>query len=409
VISQIRESNLKRTLFVQVPAFIGVRTVINTMVRMVYPFLPIFGRGLEVDLRMLTLAITFRSASGVLGPLLASVGDSYGRKTGMLFGISLFTAGAFIMVIWPSYPAFVLSLVLGIMANFVFIPSMQAFLGDRVPYERRGMVLGLSELGWSLSFILGVPLAGLVIDRHGWRAPFPWLTGLGLLAMLVIWLILPGDRPTAAVRPALMKNLGLVITFWPAISGILFALALSASNELVNLTFGTWLEQIFQVKIAALAVASAIIGISELSSEVMVTGLVDWLGKRRAVVIGLAVNGVAALALPFLGRSLTGALAGLFFIYLSFEFTLVSSLPLMTEVVPAARATFMSTYIAAMAVGRAAGALIVPIAYNLDAPGANQMGILPVMLVALSLDAIAFFALRSVKTAPAAEGEPAIA
>jgi predicted MFS family arabinose efflux permease len=408
VIPNIKVSLLKRSLYVQVPAFIGVRTVINTMMRMVYPFLPIFGRGLEVDLRLLTLAITFRSASGVLGPLLASVGDSHGRKTGMLFGMSLFTAGAFIMVLWPSYPAFFLSLVLGIMANFVFVPSMQAFLGDRVPYERRGLVLGLSELGWSLSFILGVPIVGLVISQQGWQAPFPWLTGLGVLATLTLWLILPSDRPSTVVRLALMKNLGLVITFLPAVAGIVFALALSASNELINLTFGTWLEGTFDVKIAALAVASAIIGVSELGGEVFSSGLVDWLGKRRAVVIGLTINGLAALGLPFLGQSLTGALTGLFFIYLTFEFTLVSSLPLMTEVLPAARATFMSTYIAAMAVGRAAGALIVPFAYNLDSPQSNQMGLLPIVLIAASLNVIAFIALRSVRTSLASEAEPMI-
>ena len=54
----------RNPLFVQLPAFVGVRTVINAMVRMVYPFLPIFGRGMWVDLQMLSFAITIRSASG---------------------------------------------------------------------------------------------------------------------------------------------------------------------------------------------------------------------------------------------------------------------------------------------------------------------------------------------------------
>jgi predicted MFS family arabinose efflux permease len=390
---------LDRSLIYQIPAFTAVRTVINTMVRMVYPFLPIFGRGLEVDLRLLSLAITIRSASGILGPLLASVGDTHGRKVGMLFGVSLFTAGAAIMIVWPVYPAFVISLVLGIMANFVFVPSMQAFLGDRVRYERRGLVLGLSELGWSLSFIIGVPIAGLIIERGGWRAPFPWLAGLGLLAMLLLWAILPDDRPArVSAGPGVFKNLRQVLTYFPALAGILVALALSASNELVNLTFGVWLEQSFEVKIAALAAASAVIGVAELSSEVLVSGLVDWLGKRRAVTIGLALNGLAVLALPLLGRSLGGALAGLFLIYLTFEFTLVSSIPLMTEVIPRARATFMSTYIAAMAVGRAGGALFVPLLYNLDSEVAPAGGILPVIVAAVVLNGVCFFALQGVKT-----------
>lgn len=374
------------------------------MVRMVYPFLPIFGRGLEIDLRLLSIAITIRSASGVLGPFLASIGDSRGRKTGMIFGVSLFTAGAAVMVIWPTYPAFVISLVLGIMANFVFVPSMQAFLGDRVRYERRALVLGISEIGWSLSYIIGVPIVGLVIERQGWQAPFPWLTGLGLVAMFTLWLILPNDRPThIPADQGILKNLRRVITFPSALAGILVALGISASNEMVNLTFGVWLEQSFQVKIAALAAASAIIGASELSSEVLVSGLVDWLGKRRAVIIGLTFNALAVLSLPYLGRSLTGALVGLFFIYLTFEFTLVSSIPLMTEVLPAARATFMSTYIAAMAVGRAIGALIVPWFFNMDGGTGAGSSILPVTLAAVVLNVVAFLALQGVKTSERSE------
>ena len=369
---------------------------------MVYPYLPIFGRGLEVDLRMLSLAITIRSASGVLGPFLASVGDSRGRKTGMLLGAGLFTASAAVMVIWPTYPTFVLSLVLGIMANFVFVPSVQAFLGDRISYERRGLVLGLAELGWSLSFILGMPAVGLIIDRQGWRGPFPWLTGLGLAAMLLLWLILPDDRPSQSSGPVVLKNLRLILTTLPALAGILVAMAITASNELFNLTFGAWLEGTFAVKIATLAAASAIIGASELSSEVMASGLVDRLGKRLATVIGLMLNGLAVLALPYLGKSLTGALIGLFFIYFTFEFTVVSSIPLMTEVLPAARATFMSTYIAAMAVGRSLGALVVPALYNPDTP---QVSLMPVVLAAVFLNAVALLALRVVKTSSTSEGK----
>jgi predicted MFS family arabinose efflux permease len=390
---------MKRSLSIQLPAFIATRGVINTMMRMVYPFLPIFGRGLGVDLRMLSLGITIRSASGIFGPLLASIGDTRGRRAGMLFGVGLFTVGAGLLVLWPSYPAFVLSLVLGIMANFVFTPSMQAFLGDRLPYERRGLALALTELGWSLAFIVGVPLVGLLIDRSGWRAPFPWFTGLGILAMLGLAVLLPHDRPVPSSKTNLWANMRAVLSYWPALAGILACICMGASNELVNLIFGSWLEGAFQVKIAALAVASAVIGASELSGEVLVGGLVDWLGSRRAVIIGLALNGLVILALPLIGQTLTGALVGLFFIYLTFEFAVVSSFPLMTEVMPHARATFMSIVISAFAIGRALGALIVPLLFGAGSVGGTQTNLIPVVLASAFLNLAAVLSLQAVKIA----------
>ena len=397
---------MKRSLSIQLPAFIATRSVINTMIRMVYPFLPIFGRGLGVDLRMLTLGITIRSASGVVGPFLAAIGDTRGRRAGMLFGVGLFTVGAGLLVLWPSYPVFVIMLVLGIMANFVFTPSMQAFLGDRVPYERRGLVLGLTEMGWSLAFIVGVPLVGLLIVRGGWSAPFPWLTGLGILAMIGLAVLLPHDRPTATNKTNLWANLRTVLSYWPALAGILMCICMAASNELVNLTFGTWLEEAFKVKIAALAAASVVIGASELSGEVLVSGLVDRLGKRRAVIIGLALNGLLVLALPQIGKTMAGALVGLFFIYLTFEFTVVSSIPLMTEVVPRARATFMSIVIASMAIGRALGALIVPFLFGAGSLGGTQTNLIPVVLAGAFLNLAAVITLQAVKIAPSSEEIP---
>jgi MFS transporter, DHA1 family, inner membrane transport protein len=390
---------LKRSISVQIAAFIAIRTTINTMVRMVYPFLLVFGRGLGVDLGMLSLAITIRQASGIIGPFLASVGDSRGRKWGMIFGVSLFVMGAGVLVVWPTYPAFVLALLLSIMANFVFIPSMQAYLGDHVPYERRGMALGLVEFGWSLSFIIGVPLVGLAIARGGWQAPFPWLVGLGLISVGLLAVLLPKDVPSTTEKPGLLRNFRAVFTHSSALAALLFALSVSASNELVNLTFGVWLEDAFKVKIAALAAASAVIGFAELSGEAGSSLLVDRLGKHRSVTAGLLLNALAALALPFLGSSLAGALVGLFLLYLTFEFTLVASIPLASEVLPGARATLMAIYIACMALGRAISDALAPLIYtagtHINLPY-GLSGILGVVLTALFANLVALLAVRRI-------------
>jgi len=370
------------------------------MIRMVYPFLPIFSRGLGVDLSLLSIGLTLRSASGLFSPFLASVADSRGRKAGMLFGVGLFTASVALMTIWPTYPAFLVTLIVSMLGNFVFVPSMQAYLGDRVPYNRRGLALAMAEFGWSLSFILGVPLLGLAIERFGWQAPFPILTGMGVLAMLTLAGLLPRDHVHAGTRLGMWRNLGAVFNAPMARAAIIIAVSVSTANELVNLIFGVWLEETFAVQIAALAAASAVIGFSELGGEALVSVISDWLGKHRSMSIGLVLNLLAVLGLPVLGRSLNGALVGLFFFYLTFEFTLVSSIPLMTEVLPSVRATFMSTYIAGMAIGRGLGALLSVPLYKLGAASLTLPPILVNVLVAAGLNILAFVALRSISVRP---------
>ena len=64
-----------------------------------------------------------------------------GRKTGMLLGISVFFVGTGVVIFWPTFPGFVLATMLTLLGKVTFDPAMQAFIGDRVPYQRRGLAL----------------------------------------------------------------------------------------------------------------------------------------------------------------------------------------------------------------------------------------------------------------------------
>ena len=348
----------------QIVAFTATRMVFHTMIRMVYPFLPAIGRGLGVDLASLSLALTARSLVGMFGSLLAFTADRFGRKTGMLTGLGVFVLGLGVVIIWPTYPGFFAALILTLAGNLMFIPSMQAYLGDRIPYQRRGFVLALTEMSWSTAFIFGVPVVGWLIGRYGWQSPFPVLLGATLVCLAWLTWLVPSDRPEVHNQPDLWISLRRVLGYRPALAGLALGVLISTANETVNLVFGVWLEEAFSLKIMALGAASVVIGLSELTGEGLTAAFTDRVGKPWAVIIGLLLNACAVLVLPFIGRSLPGALAGLFFFYLSFEFALVSLLPLMTELLPSARATLMAANIAAFALGRALGALLASPLYD---------------------------------------------
>jgi predicted MFS family arabinose efflux permease len=249
-----------------------------------------------------------------------------------------------------------------------------------------------------LSFIIGVPLVGLAIARSGWQAPFPFLAGFGIVAIIVLFWLLPKDQPADGKKSGAWRNLHSVFTFPPALAGLALGLAMSGSNEMVNVIFSVWMEDAFQVKIATLATASVIIGVSELGAEGLVSLFTDRLGKARAVGIGLALNSLALLALPVLGSSLGGALAGLFLLYLTFEFTMVSSIPLMSEVLPTARATLMAVSLASSALGRSLSDLLSPLLYNAGKAAGSFSGMLVVAAAAALLNLVALAALSFLRS-----------
>ena len=328
------KADLKRTLNFQVTVVVIVRLVFNTFYRMIYPFLSYFAKGLGVDLRTISYAITMRSLMGLIGPFLASVADSRGRKAGMLIGTIAYTAAISLIALWPTYPAFFIALSLAFIGYLIFVPSLQAYLGDQVPYEERGRVLGITEFAWSLSAIIGVPLIGLIIARQGWLAPFPLIALLGALSVIVLAWMLPKDPAPQAGKPGFWSNFRTVFTYPPAIAALVMATLYTAANETITLVYGVWVEQTFALSIASLGATALVIGISELGGETLVTIFTDKIGKRKALAIGIIGNCLATLALPIFGRWLVGAVISLLLFYLTFEFAIVSGIPLMSEILP---------------------------------------------------------------------------
>jgi MFS transporter, DHA1 family, inner membrane transport protein len=376
----------------QAVLFTITRMAMNINGRMVYPFMSTFARGLGVDIQAISLALTVRAAIGAGNPIIATFADRHGRKPFILFGLGLTISAAMLVYLVPSYPSFFAYLCLAYLSIYISMPAMQAYVSDLVPYEKRGRVIALMELGWALSFIVGMPLVALLIDRFTWRGPFPFLAGFELLLFLLILFIIPNTAPSAAQSgQSSLSILRAIFTTPAALAALGMNVLFSCSGEMVMLVFGVWMEDSFNMRLAGLGLASAVIGFSELGGEGLSALLVDRLGKKRSIAIGLAVYGLTAFLLPWLGGSVVGALFGLALFYLSFEFAFVSTMPLLSEVLPTARATLMGANVAAISAGRAVAALAAPWVY-LHGFRANT-------LVTLALVPLVFLGLSQVKVA----------
>jgi predicted MFS family arabinose efflux permease len=247
------------------------------------------------------------------------------------------------------------------LAKVNFDPSMQAYVGDAVPYAQRGKALSVTEFAWSLALLIGAPAVGLAIEAGGWSAPFFWLGVLSLLAALLMWRILPRLGKRSQKSLSLRNTLRVVAdnrVIWAAF--IYIALVMIA-NEILFIVYGEWMETSFGLTLATLGFASAIIGGSEIMGEAFAGWSVDRFGKRPIVITLGIMNALLYVILPFTSASLTTALITLFCLFFTFEVAVVGGMPLMTELVPKHRTVVMAMVVAAMSVGRAVGALTGPL------------------------------------------------
>jgi predicted MFS family arabinose efflux permease len=218
------------------------------------------------------------------------------------------------------------------------------------------------EVSWAGSSLIGLPLVGLLIDRFGWRSPFFALGGTALIGVVALRMLIPneGKRTTGARHP--------VTNFWyswhrlvqerAAIGALGYTFFVSAANDNLFVVYGAWLERTFGLSIVALGISTSVIGLAELSGEGLTASLADRLGLKRAILLGLILSSLSYLILPVLDHSLPLALVALFVVFVTFEFTIVTSMSFFTEILPDARATMMSGFLAFASIGRICGTLI---------------------------------------------------
>ncbi len=325
---------------------------------MVYPFLPAFARGLGVPVEALVPLVSIRGFASLLSPVFSPLSERYGRRPILALSMVLFSLACALVVIWPAFWPF--GVVIGVIAiaKVIYDPAMQAYLGDVVPYKQRGKALAVTELSWAGSFLLAVPLVGIVMEKQGWEMPFLWLAMLGAGGAFILWRLIPrADGRSGAVTN--LRSTAAVIRKSPVIwAASLYVFLIMGANEVLLIVYGSWMESSFELSLTTLGLVTGVIGAAEITGELVVGPAVDWLGKRPVIIVTGILAGLAYFGMPFVSGSLGAAMAGLFVLFLFFEMTVVGGVPLMTELVPAARGVVMSVVLAAGGLGRAIGALL---------------------------------------------------
>lgn len=351
---------------------ISGRLVVDIGTQIFNPFLPMIAAGLGMDLVAMGRLLSLESLVGLLSPLLGSLADRVGYRSVMRWGL-LVGALAFLLIgsaTWRGMAA--LGLILQGICIASFVPTQTAYLSAQLPYDRRARGLGMQEYSWALAGIVGMFVVGQVITLSGWRTPFFGLS-VGLLIMWWIYGRLPVLPGSQAADAAAQADQG-----WLAKGQAFFALGANSRSAYsaimasglnffaimqINLTFGAWLVDRYQVDAAQLGVVALVLGCADLVASVSVSLFTDRLGKRRSVLLGGVGAALAYLCLPWLTVTLLTAVVGLALVRGFAEFVIVSSLPLLSEQVPTQRAKVMTLTVAGTQIGATVASLSGPWLY----------------------------------------------
>lgn len=131
-------------------------------------------------------------SAGISGLLAAGFADQFDRKKLLLFFYTGFIAGTFFCAVAPTYEALLAARILTGVFGGVISSIAMAIVADLFQIGQRGRVMGLMQMGFAASQVLGIPVGLYLANLWGWHAPFLMIVGLSLLIALVL---LQGMRP----------------------------------------------------------------------------------------------------------------------------------------------------------------------------------------------------------------------
>lgn len=335
------------------------RLTIDMTRRFVYPFVGPIAAQLGVSPAAVQNVLASQAGIGLTSPLFGTLAERYGRKRVMVLCLLAMVVAALIGAFVPQFSVFVLVMLTFGMGKVIFNPTMQAYIGDIIPYSRRGRALGIVELSWAGALFVVAPLAGFILERSTLQLlmlVFAILLGVMTLAMFFLLSSDAEDRKQKRVSLNPFIGWGSLLRSPAAIAALIFSLTLVGANELFFINYGLYMEAAFDLPLTALGTVTIVVALAEALGEGMVIMLADRIGKRPLTLIGAFGAAIAYVLLPQFNSNLFLTLASLFLMFACVEMAIVASFPLFTEVLPEARTVMMSTIGGAHALGRMAGA-----------------------------------------------------
>jgi MFS family permease len=223
------------------------------------------------------------------------LGDRFGLKKMLLFGLGLFALASCLCGLAPSLRALVAARALqGVGAAFLMTLAI-ALVHEAAPENRIGRAMGLLGTMSALGTALGPSLGGVLISVTGWQGIFLALVPFSALCFALVYRVLPDSGRAPA--PAALRMSALLR---PGLLPRLVANLCVAATMMATLVVGPfYLGFALGLGTAATGIVMTVGPVISIASGVPSGRLVDAWGAPRVILAGLGalVSGAVALVL----------------------------------------------------------------------------------------------------------------
>jgi MFS family permease len=131
---------------------------------MIWPFLLIYASGkLDLPLSTVATLISINAGTGLLASFLAgSLADRVGRKGVMVFSLAMSGIAYFFLMRAETYPQFVWLMILIGLSNPLYQVGADAMLADMIPSEQRTDAYAITRIANNAAFALGPAVGGFL-------------------------------------------------------------------------------------------------------------------------------------------------------------------------------------------------------------------------------------------------------
>lgn len=271
---------------------------------LVIPLLPFFGESLGAPTWQVTLMFSAYSLGQFFGePLLGRLSDRIGRKPVLILTLAANAIGYLALAFAPNiWAAIAIRLFTGFGAGNV--STVQGYVADVTPPERRAGRMGLIGAAFGAGFIFG-PGLGSVLTRPelgqlGYQIPLFAAAGLATLALIGVAVLLRESRAKAAPgapRPPFLAGLRRARAN-PVVSRVLLVtLIYMAGFSGMESTFAFWTAARFDWGAREVGLAFMVIGVVSVVTQGFLAGrLARRFGESRVLAAGCLLFGTGLVA-----------------------------------------------------------------------------------------------------------------